>query len=136
MKVTFNIEQLRVDLITKRVINNCISLGEASKEIGVSKSTLSRLENKRPIDIDSFTKICGWLNKYPQEYFKVVLESNNVELIKDTTLSARAKGNLHAAGYMYVREMKDLNMDLVAKWRNCGQTTVKEIREFIENLPK
>lgn len=36
-------------------------LREVAKEIGVSVSTLSRVENGNLPDIDSYTKICSWL---------------------------------------------------------------------------
>lgn len=64
----FNKEVLRRDLITKRYIDKVISMDIAAKEIGISKATLSRAENNKTIDIDTFVKICNWLKTEPQNY--------------------------------------------------------------------
>jgi len=66
----FKIEQFRADLITKRVIERDISMDEAAKEIGVSKPTLSRIENRKLCDIETFAKIVVWLNKSASDYFE------------------------------------------------------------------
>lgn len=65
----FDSNKLRKDLITKRVIEKNISMEVASKEIGISKATLSRVENKKIPDIETFCKIMEWLNSQPNEYF-------------------------------------------------------------------
>lgn len=61
--------QLRKDVVIKRVIDLNIGLREASKEIGVSAATLSRLENNKTIDIETFAKVIKWLDKMPNDYF-------------------------------------------------------------------
>jgi transcriptional regulator with XRE-family HTH domain len=40
---------------------------EVAKEIGVSPATLSRVERGLMPDVDTFTKICNWLNVDPGE---------------------------------------------------------------------
>jgi len=67
----FKIEKLRQDVITKRVIEKSISMDVASNEIGISKATLSRIENKKLIDIPTFVKVAAWLKKEPSEYFSI-----------------------------------------------------------------
>lgn len=67
----FNIEQLRKDLITKRMIELNINLREAAKLCGVSSATLSRIENSKPPDVETFAKLVIWLGKSPSEYFRV-----------------------------------------------------------------
>src|SRR5688500_11878450 len=48
-----------------------IGLRETAKEIGeISASTLSRIELGKLPDVDSFLKICNWLNVTP-EYFSI-----------------------------------------------------------------
>lgn len=61
--------QLKINLVTKRCINNNMSLDEASKQIGISKATLSRLEKGKMPDMETFGKCCTWLNDFPNNYF-------------------------------------------------------------------
>lgn len=67
----FNINKLREDLITKRIIDLKIKLDEASKQIGCSKSTLSRIENSKLCDVETFAKCCAWLGHNPERYFNL-----------------------------------------------------------------
>jgi transcriptional regulator with XRE-family HTH domain len=67
--MVFNNEKLRKDLITRRVIDLNISLDKAAEEIGVSKATLSRIENNKTPEVNSFCKICSWLKTNPSDYF-------------------------------------------------------------------
>ena len=41
---------------------------EAAKEIGVSPATLSRVENGKVPDLDTFGKVCAWLGDDPAVY--------------------------------------------------------------------
>ena len=46
-----------------------LNVTNAAKEIGISKSTLSRLNRQKIIpDIETYYKCCEWL-AYPMEYF-------------------------------------------------------------------
>lgn len=67
----FDIAKFRKDFITKRVIELDLSMRQVEKEIGVSISTLSRIENKKMVDIETFGRIIKWLNKNPNEYFNL-----------------------------------------------------------------
>ncbi|MHC5827480.1 MAG: helix-turn-helix domain-containing protein, partial [Nostoc sp.] len=42
---------------------------EAALEIGVSPSTLSRVERGQPPDLSSFTALCNWLDIPPSALF-------------------------------------------------------------------
>lgn len=42
---------------------------EAAKEVGVSAATLSRVENGKIPDLETFGKICHWLGDDPSIYF-------------------------------------------------------------------
>jgi transcriptional regulator with XRE-family HTH domain len=45
-------------------------LRETAKEIGdISPSTLSRVEQGKVPDLDTFTKLCNWLNVAPENFF-------------------------------------------------------------------
>lgn len=68
----YRINELKKDLITKRQIDNNMSMDEACKEIGISKATLSRLEKGRLPDMETFAKVVGWLGKPVNNYFTQV----------------------------------------------------------------
>lgn len=63
----------------KRVIdldnNISLSLGQAAKQIKISKATLSRLERGYMPDAVTLRIICGWIDK-PMELFFLPLKSN------------------------------------------------------------
>ncbi len=44
---------------------------EAAKEIGISPATLSRVENKKIPDLETFGKICKWLGDDPAIYLGI-----------------------------------------------------------------
>lgn len=48
---------------------------EAAKEVGVSPSTLSRVENGHIPDLETYRKICIWLNEDPAVYLGFKPES-------------------------------------------------------------
>lgn len=47
-----------------------IGIREISKQIGISASTFSRVENGATPDLETFFKICKWLNKEASNYYK------------------------------------------------------------------
>lgn len=65
----FNIQKLRKDLITKRVIELNMPLREAAEKIGISSATLSRIENGKTPEVDTFCNLCTWLETKPNDYF-------------------------------------------------------------------
>ena len=65
----FNGKKLGEDVKTKRAIKMRISLGMLSLELGVSPSTLSRIENGHEPDINTFATVCEWLGAKMEKYF-------------------------------------------------------------------
>lgn len=65
----FNKEKFRTNVITYRLLTNNWSMDQASKMIGISKATISRIEKGGTPDIDTFLKIVSWLGKDTSEYF-------------------------------------------------------------------
>lgn len=67
-----NLKELSAALLTKRVVELRISCQEAAKQIGVTKATISRLENKKMPDLITYAKCCKWLgvtmNKFITPY--------------------------------------------------------------------
>ena len=72
METIFNIKELRKDLVTKRVIELNIGLREAATLIGTSSATLSRIENAKLCDVETFAKCCIWLETKSEKYFRIV----------------------------------------------------------------
>jgi transcriptional regulator with XRE-family HTH domain len=58
-----------------------MSLRQTAADIGVSFSTLSRVEGGAQPDLTSFTKICAWLGVAPSQFFTPVAlrQQNPVE---------------------------------------------------------
>lgn len=68
----YKAQELKKDLITKRCIENDMTMDEACKEIGISKATLSRLEKSKLPDVETLGKVCGWLKTEPNKYFVII----------------------------------------------------------------
>ncbi|GAA1000253.1 helix-turn-helix domain-containing protein [Subtercola frigoramans] len=51
-----------------------LSLRQAAAEVGVSFSTLTRVEAGAQPDLTSFTLICGWLGVSPAQFFMPIAE--------------------------------------------------------------
>jgi len=66
---TFDGWKLSSCIRQKRMVYMRIGMREAAKEIGISTPTLSRLENKRPPDINTFYLVCKWLNREMSYFF-------------------------------------------------------------------
>lgn len=81
----FNISKLRKDLITKRVIQLDLNLDEVAKLTGTSKATLSRIENGRIPDMQTFANIVGWLGTKPNRYFTTPIKLDSKKLILPET---------------------------------------------------
>lgn len=65
----FKPQELKADLITKRCIENSLTMDEAAAEIGISKATLSRLEKLKLPDVETLGKVCTWLGTFPNKYY-------------------------------------------------------------------
>jgi len=68
----FNRAELRKDVMTKRCIEDDITVELAAKQIGISSSVLCHLEQKKDksITLTTLAKLCTWLNTDPGKYFK------------------------------------------------------------------
>ena len=63
--MSVEIEKLGEQIVEKRKGDG---VRKVAKEIGISPSTLSRVENGKMPDLETFSKICAWLGKDPSEY--------------------------------------------------------------------
>lgn len=64
-------ETIKIDRLAKQIQARRAGKGvrEAAKEAGVSPATLSRVENGKIPDLETFGKICHWLGEDPAVYF-------------------------------------------------------------------
>lgn len=56
-----------IDALAERIQQRRAGRGirETAKEVGISPATLSRVENGKVPDLDTFSKICAWLGDDP-----------------------------------------------------------------------
>lgn len=69
-EIVYDSEAIKRDLRYKRIIELEISMDICCKQIGISKPTLSRIENGNMPDLLTFFKILKWLGKDVKEYIK------------------------------------------------------------------
>lgn len=68
---------IKIDQLAKRIQERRAGKGirEAAKEVGVSPATLSRVENAHIPDLETYRKICLWLDEDPAVYLGIKSES-------------------------------------------------------------
>lgn len=69
--MTFDKDGFRKDLTYRRISELGLTLQEAADQMGLSKATINRIENRKGVDIDTFAIICTWMQKDPSTYFIV-----------------------------------------------------------------
>ena len=78
MSNTLNISKLSAMLRTKR---GNTGLRKTSDDIGkISSSTLSRVENGKVPDMETFLHLCNWLEVSPSEFFIEESEPEDVDM--------------------------------------------------------
>ena len=68
--IFYDSESLKKDLRLKRIIELELSMDACAKKIGISKATLSRIENGSLPDLITYFKIVKWLNSDAKMYIK------------------------------------------------------------------
>jgi transcriptional regulator with XRE-family HTH domain len=66
---------------------------EVATEIGISSATLSRIENGKLPDLNTFKKICRWLNIDPSDVLGFPSEKQNVPLGTELKFSVHFKAD-------------------------------------------
>ncbi len=63
-------ESIRIQQLAKRIQERRAGKGvrEAAKDVGISPATLSRVENEHVPDLETYRKICLWLDEDPAVY--------------------------------------------------------------------
>jgi len=70
MKLEFDGKSFSKKLRQKRLIDLNIDMGTASKEMNVSKATLSRVERGRTPELVTYAKMCIWLGVEMTSFLK------------------------------------------------------------------
>jgi transcriptional regulator with XRE-family HTH domain len=67
-------EQVQMELLAQHILRRRDGRGirEAAKEVGISPATLSRVENRKVPDLETFGKICAWLGEDPASFLGLV----------------------------------------------------------------
>jgi transcriptional regulator with XRE-family HTH domain len=75
-------EKLNIEALAERLKQHRTGVGvrEAAREIGISPATLSRVENAKIPDLETFGKICNWLGDDPAVYLGLVQPGTPVSL--------------------------------------------------------
>jgi transcriptional regulator with XRE-family HTH domain len=68
---------IRIDRLAERIQEKRAGKGvrEAASEVGVSPATLSRIENGKIPDLETFGKVCRWLGEDPAIYLGLTPQS-------------------------------------------------------------
>lgn len=66
-------DSIRIDRLAQRIQERRAGKGirEAATEVGVSPATLSRVENGKIPDLETFSKVCKWLGEDPAVYLGI-----------------------------------------------------------------
>lgn len=90
-------DHVKMDVLAQRILQHRAGRGirEAAKEVGVSAATLSRIENRKVPDLETFGKICAWLGENPAEFLGLVPEAGSparaqVHFKKETAIRAES----------------------------------------------
>lgn len=72
-------EHVKMDVLAQHILQRRDGRGirEAAKEVGISPATLSRVENKKVPDLETFGKICAWLGEDPATFLGLVQASSS-----------------------------------------------------------
>ena len=70
---TYHMDATRINRLSEQIQTRRAGKGvrEAAKEVGISSATLSRVENGKIPDLDTFGKICAWLGEDPAVYLGI-----------------------------------------------------------------
>ena len=99
-------DSIRIKQLARRIADKRAGIGvrEAARQVGISPATLSRVENEKIPDLETFSRICRWLDEDPALFLGISPTSNavvtpmaRVHFKKDSAIaadSAKALGDL------------------------------------------
>jgi transcriptional regulator with XRE-family HTH domain len=69
---TLDTHKFQKDLAIHRILKNKFSMREAARQIGIDRSTYSRIERGKVPKVDTLAKCIVWLNTQDTKYFQQV----------------------------------------------------------------
>ena len=90
-QATFDTTGFVIEILFQRKFKKQ-SLRAAAADIGISPATLSRIENHKKPDIDSFYMICKWLGREDFFSFFINKNSNMIEFNKEEKIATALLG--------------------------------------------
>ncbi len=99
---TIRLEQLGAATKDKRGNRG---IREIAKEIGISPATLSRIETGKQPDLDTFTKICRWLEVNPAEVLSVTGKNDEQMFAQNAYVQFRAEKTMNSETAKRLGEM-------------------------------
>lgn len=79
MRYYFDATEFSKRIKTKRIIELGKGLREVAAKTGVSFATLSRMENMATPEMESFLKVCHWLNNPPNDFLTTSKISDKIK---------------------------------------------------------
>lgn len=111
MSTYLDLQQLSTAIKSKR---GSRGLREIAREIGeVSPSTLSRIENGKTPDMDTFLRVCDWLQQAPADFIKTSLQEKEAEA--GPTIQLRSDQKLDAETAVALSKAVQAVLDAVKK---------------------
>src|ERR1700692_4153550 len=108
MNSILDTQQLAVLLKEKRGER---SLREVAQEMcNVSPATLSRIENGKMLDVETFLQVCDWLGVTPQQFIKEARQS----LLGSQAVRYRIEGGQRLEGSVVVQGAKNAALPIIA----------------------
>ncbi len=102
------------------------SLREVALEIGeVSPATLSRIENGKMLDVETFLQVCDWLGVTPQQFIKETPRS----LLSSQAARYHIEGRQKLAGSVVIQGAKNAALPIIAAslLASKGQTILHNV---------
>ena len=87
---TTTLEQLGLEAKAQR---GGRGIREVAEEVGVSAATLSRIESGKQPDLETFTKLCKWLNLNPGEVLGYSAQTSDVQVSGFQTFSVHYRAD-------------------------------------------
>lgn len=90
-------DSIKIKQLASRIADKRAGLGvrEAAKQVGISPATLSRVENEKIPDLETFSRICRWLGEDPAIFLGITPAPSasatpmaRVHFKKDSAISA------------------------------------------------
>lgn len=101
-------------------------LRDIAQEIGnVSPATLSRIENGKMLDVETFLRLCDWLGASPQEFIKEA----PLGILSNQTRRYRVEGGQRLEGSVVVQGAKNAALPIIAASLlvSKGQTILRNV---------